>query len=166
VKGLDRAGVLGELGLVETPAENDPAHARHSVADLPERMAALSASGTAIACSFDERTMYSVVRGYTDGNAIWSIDHDGGTHGPSHLDIAGKPPAEPAMVRERLQAEQTKADAEGVGVDYIFNVPLDLSQALCGYKFDPERDDGPEFQPLDVVKTKRVGLFGKLFGKS
>jgi hypothetical protein len=182
VKGMDKAGVLETLGLVEAPEDDEVSYFRHSVAEFPggwtvilaldfmyptpARMAAVSVGGTAIACSIDERSMYSVARGYSDGKAVWSVDHDGGTHGPDHLDVAGKPPAELAIVRARLNAEQVKADADGIDVDYIFDVPPDLSLALCGYKFDPQREeDGPTFRLLDVVRTKGSGFLSKLFGK-
>ena len=181
VKGLDKAGVLDALGLAETPEDEEPFYSKEEVAELPsgwviilsqdfmyptpERLAALSAGGAALACSIDERVMYSVARGYADGKAVWSADHDGGEKGLYHLDVAGSPPPELAEVRTRLTAQQDMEGGEDAEVDFVYELPAELSLALCGYRFDPD-EEGPAFTPLEPAKkAKGGGFLSKLFGR-
>jgi hypothetical protein len=182
VKGLDKVAVLDTLGLAEVPPDVEPFYPKQAVAELPsgwviilaedfmyptpKRMAALSVGGMALACSIDERVMYSVARGYADGQAVWSVDHNGGEKGIYHLDVAGAPPPELAEARARRTALQ---DAEGgaeAEVDFVFEVPAETIEALCGYRFDSEREDGPTFTALEPVKkAKGGGWLAKLFGR-
>jgi hypothetical protein len=94
VEGMDCARMLEALGLVEAPYARKP---KASICTLPngwsilftvdfgyptpERMVLLSANGTAIAVSADDRSMFSVVRGYERGKAVFAIEHDGGQQG-------------------------------------------------------------------------------------
>jgi hypothetical protein len=179
IRGPGKDAVLSALGLFEV----DPTgrfHGRHELAELPfgwiiilaadfnypspARMAAVSVGGVALACSIDERVMYSVARLYEDGKAVWSVDHNGGDKGVYHLDVAGDPPPELAAIRTRLTAEQDDEGGVKAGVDLLFDIPAELSQALCGYRFDP-LTEGPAFTPLEPVKTKRGGWLGRLFGR-
>jgi hypothetical protein len=180
VKGPSKGDVLATLGLAEAPADDDPSYFQHCVAELPsgwiiivaedfmyptpKRMAAVSTGATAIACSIDERTMYSVARGYADGQAVWSVDHDGGQKGIYHLDVAGTPPPEFAAVRDRLKAQQEAEGGADGEVDYVFDVPACTIEALCGYRFDPLEEGGPTFKPLEKIKSKGGGWLGRLFG--
>jgi hypothetical protein len=189
VKGPSKDAVLATLGLVEAPEVEEaneeadfPPAFDHSLAELPsgwiiilakdfgyptpKRMAALSEGGTAIACSIEEHVMCSVARCYADGQAVWSVDHNGGEKGSYHLDVAGAPPPEYAAVRDRLTAVQDAKGGADAQADYVFDVPGDLSEVLCGYKFDPERKDGPTFTALGrAKKAKGGGLLGRLFGR-
>ena len=177
VKGLDKPALLETLGLAEVEADRlRPDWALAELGDWlvvlaedfsdpsPKLMAMASTGGVALACSIDERTVYSVACGYADGQAVWSVDHDGGQKGVYHLNIAGTPPPEFTAARDRLKAQQDAEGGEDAGVDYVFDVPACTIEALCGYKFDPQEEGGPVFRPLEKIKPKG-GLLGKLFGR-
>jgi hypothetical protein len=179
VKGPSKDVVLSELGLIEVPPDVEAFHSKHAMAELPSgwliilakdfnyptprRMAAVSAGGMALACSIDERVMYSVARLYEEGRAVWSVDHNGGEKGLYHLDVAGDPPPELAAIRARATVEQD-AEGEDADVDVVFDVPTELSLALCGYRFDPQVD-GPAFKALKEAKAAGGGWLAKVFGR-
>ncbi len=131
----------------------------------PERMRSISKCGIAIACSADERAMYSVARAYSDGEAAWSVDHDGGRQGPYHLAVAGEPPPEWPVIRDRLTEEQKREDAGDGSVDCLYDAPIELAKALCGYRHDEARPEGQElkFTPL-VPKKTGGGAMMKVLG--
>lgn len=177
VKGSNKETVLSALDLVEAQAE--PRRPMWALAELgewlivlaedfnyptPARMAAVSVAGSALACSIDERVMYSVARLYEHGKAVWSVDHNGGEKGLYHLDIAGDPPPELASIRARVAAEQDAEGGESADVDLMFDVPSELSLALCGYRFDPQ-EEGPAFKALERAKGVGGGWLAKLFGR-
>ena len=181
VTGPAKDAILSVLGLAEVSPDVEPSHSKHEVAELPSgwvvilaadfnyptpaRMSAVSVGGTALACSIDERTMYSVTRLYEDGKAVWSVDHDGGQEGVYHLDVAGAPPPELAVIRSRLLAEQDRAGGEEAQVDLVFDVPTELSEVLCGYRFDPQKD-GPKFRALEKTRRKGANWLARLFRRN
>ncbi|HVY34209.1 MAG TPA: hypothetical protein VG960_07285 [Caulobacteraceae bacterium] len=179
IKGPSKASVLQVLGLTEVAADVQPLQSKYEVAELPSgwtvilaadfnypspaRMAAVSLGGKALACSINERTMYSVARFYEDGKAVWSVDHDGGEKGVYHLDVAGDPPSELTEVRARLTARQDEKGGEDSDTDYLIELSGELSQVLCGYHFDPQ-EAAPPFTPLQKVGGRGGGWLRKLFG--
>ena len=183
VKGPDKETVLSTLDWLEAaPGSNPDLNWAEMIVTAsgwivifihdfnyptPKRMAAVSVGGTAVACSIDERVMYSVARGYADGQAVWSVDHDGGQRGHYHLSIAGDPPPELAAVRARLTAEQDAAGGDGARVDYLFDLPASLTEALTGFNLPPE-GQGIDTVALEPAPSKGGGLFaalGGLFGR-
>ena len=178
IQGMSEEDVAEALGLVAGP---DAAKAGASICMLPngwrllftvefdfptpERMALLSAAGTAIALSADERTMFSVVRGYQHGKAVFAVEHDGGTHGARHIATAGAIPAAWNPILEKANREQDKEDAGDAMVDFVFDAPTALAEALCGYRDDQPWPEGQEPETTLLVEKKRPGLLGKLFGR-
>jgi len=172
-RGLGKADMLGALGLVEVQADIEPSYVEHWMADLPsgwtlfqakdfmfpkpERMAAISAAGEAIACSIEEHVMYSVVRGYVRGQAVWSVDHDGGKRGVYHLDVAGSPPPEFAVLRDKLKAKQDEEGGLDARADYMFELPAELSDALCGYAFEFPASEGFGVHRAGAGEDQREG---------
>lgn len=178
IKGMGHWDILNVLNLVESPG--DPkAHA--SICAMPngwtivltsdfgyptpERMAAVSANGRAIALSAEEHVMFSVVRGYEDGKAIFAIEHDGGQFGNRHISAAGTLPPEWPAILKRLSAEQDEEDSGAAEVDCLFDAPLDLAQALCGYRHDEVWPDGQEPIETFLADRKKPGLLSRLFGR-
>ena len=180
VQGMDRECILDALGLMAAPSRAKRPKSSHwslpngwtflLTSDFgyptPKRMAALSAEGTAIALSADERVMVSVVRGYERGKAVFAIEHNGGEHGSRHMSVAGTAPAEWAAIRARLTKQQDKEDKEDEGeaaVDFLFDAPLELAKVLCGYRHDERWPKGKA--PAKMRLRKKPGLLGRLFGK-
>jgi hypothetical protein len=131
----------------------------------PERMALISADGTALAVSADDRSMFSVVRGYERGQAVFAIEHDGGSQGVRHIETAGKIPREWAAIFERTSLEQDKEDQGAAEVDLMFDAPMELAAALCGYRHDKPWPEGPQHEMTPLIAKKSPGLIGRLFGR-
>ncbi len=178
VEGMERSRIVEAVGLVEAPDAPKP---KASICTLPngrtvlftlnfgfptpERMALLSAEGTAIAVSADDRSMFSVVRGYEHGNAVFAIEHDGGQKGVRHMATAGTLPAEWSAVLERASREQDEEDRGAAEVDVLFDAPMELAEALCGYRHDRPWPEGQAPKMTLLVEKKGPGLLGRLFGR-
>jgi hypothetical protein len=172
VRGMERRRMLEALGLEEAPGAPKP---KASICDLPngwsvlftsdfrfptpERLALLSAEGTAIAVSAEEHVMVIAIRGYEGGQAVFAIEHDGG-QGVRHIAAAGKVPAEWAAILDQANREQDEDD-QSADVDHLFDAPLALAEALCGYRHDTAPED---LQMTPLVPKKGPGLIGRLFG--
>jgi hypothetical protein len=178
VEGMARDRVLETVGMVEAPDARKP---KASICTLPngrsvlltldfgfptpERMSVLSAEGTAIAVSADDRSMFSVVRGYERGKAVFAIEHDGGSQGVRHVESAGKVPAEWSAILDQANREQDEEDRGEAQVDVLFDAPMALAEALCGYRHDKPWPDGPPHEMTMLADKKGAGLLGRLFGR-
>jgi hypothetical protein len=178
VQGMDRDRILDATSLIEASPGKRMKATIWSLPNgwtfiltfdfgfpTPERMAALSAGGKAVALSADDRPMFSVVRGYERGKAVFAIEHDGGQQGRRHMAVAGTPPAEWSAIFERLSKEQDEEDAGADEVDCLFDAPVDLAKALCGYRHDEVWPEGQEPAETPLAEIKGPGLFGRLFGR-
>jgi hypothetical protein len=177
VEGMEQGRVLEALGLVEAPDARKP---KASICILPngwsvlltidfgfptpDRMALLSANGTAIAVSADDRSMFSVVRAYERGKAVFAIEHDGGQQGTRHIETAGKLPAEWSAIFERTSREQEEEDQGAAEVDFMFDAPMELAAALCGYRHDKPWPEGPPWKMTPLTDKKGPGFLSRLFG--
>lgn len=126
---------------------------------LVEKARSLSLSGEVIVACIEEHVMASSAEGWKLGLRQWSISHQS-DQGINHLEEKGTPPKEYHAIKARLLSAQEGA----VGVDYVFDVPLELAEAIVGYKHDNICD-----VPFAVLEEKSPGpsdgLFGRLFGK-
>ena len=104
----------------------------------------LSSAPEAIICSVEEHVMCSVVAGWTAGTKNWEVSHES-EKGIFHLSQDGSVPAELTAIHEGLRTEQESHGREASGVDYIFDVPIDLAKAIVGFKHDEDPDyDGED----------------------
>jgi len=134
-----------------------------------ETLAPLSRQGPLLSVEFSTTVMWSTIQAYAHGALTWSIEHNP-EEGIDHLDVVGEPPPQYVPLRDRLLAEQEAEGGEDAGVDLVFDLPAELSKALCGYH--PEQaDDQPAFTALrrppraggPPPAKKRGGLLGFLF---
>ena len=148
IRGKSREQVHRDLGIDSTGVYDESPEAPFTGARLQNNwylllrnrgvfsdariMELLSIKGEVIYCSIEEHVMVSEASGWRDGRKIWSVVHEA-QKASGHLKITGEPPPEFALIRERLQAEQ--ATGEG-GVDYIFDVPIEVARAISGYRHD------------------------------
>jgi hypothetical protein len=92
--------------------------------------------------------MYSGCFGLRDGELVWSVVHNS-NEDRDHLKVAGEPPAAFAEIEARLRKEQARHQPGVIGADYIFDIPLELAAACCGYRHDVSAAGGePAFTIL------------------
>jgi len=97
----------------------------------PDKTAAVAApTGSSLCGMMTEIAMFSELRGYEDGRLSWSITRDC-DKGGGVVAVQGAPPEPFEDIKRRLEAKQ--AAAGGERVDYLFDLPQDLSVSLCGY---------------------------------
>ncbi len=100
------------------------------------RLADLSRDGArAIGCQIDQDALYCRVACFRDGRVQWSLTHDSG-QGPRHLAIEGIVPDGLYDIRNRLEAEQDANDVGDADSDFIFEIPVEVADLICGYRHD------------------------------
>jgi len=167
VQGKQPGEVQAALGLKATGTTCIVAEAPFSGAQLPNgwyvvvadhdfrfleepatTTAIASMGGNAVACGVEEHTMVSGAKAWRDGNLLWSVSHDG-SGGGRDLHCEGRLPE---------GFEKTRADAlaqyedEPMGVDFVFDVPLDLAEALTEFRHDSSE---LEFAVLELINPPK-----------
>ena len=106
----------------------------------------------------NETMMMSHVTSRDDGFERWSITHDA-EKGARHLDVTGEPPAPFAAIRNDKVEQQNASDG---GVDYMFEAPLDLAEAITGFRHDRYPD--LSFELLEFKRSVGPYRARKWFG--
>lgn len=170
VTRTDKASMLKALRLVETGEYEDSTLAPTAVAELPDgwvvvhysRMGQIDHDGIAAAFprgevlwgTSSETVMWSGAYGVQDGHQVWSVEHD-----PDKdlrgVSTTGSPP-EPfrTVLDDFVRQQEEEGDDQ---VDFIFEVPMALTTALCGY--DPTRQVGGV--PFRVAEPMQSGAAGE-----
>jgi hypothetical protein len=95
----------------------------------------LSKGASLIACYANETVMHSYACAWTDGVERWPVFHDGDRgRGIKHLETSGSLPVEIQPIRDRLFSQQD--EDRGNGIDYVFDIPIELFAALGGIRYD------------------------------
>ena len=186
VKGKALADLLAQFELTPTGGTEETAESGIVSAELPDgwnlilwnnghppsqaQFAAASTNGQAVFCFVEEHVMSSLCEGWKDGTVAWSVRHNaawknGNVYEGEVLAIDGQPPDPFPAIRARLEAEQTEHNAtvREHEVDFIFDIPVDLAEALTGFRHDKEI---PEvvFTSLKSPKSK-ASFFRRIFQK-
>lgn len=122
----------------------------------------LSSTYEVLSCFVEEHVMFSTTACWKNGELLWSVTHES-EKGLSHLDMHGPVPQLLEPIRRTLFAKQTE-EGENAEVDFIFDVPVGLAQALTGYRYDqdiPGRPS-PAFEVLEAPK-QTGSFFGRIF---
>ncbi|MBW0150347.1 MAG: hypothetical protein U1A07_18240 [Phenylobacterium sp.] len=106
--------------------------------------------------------MYSEARGYEGGQLQWSAIHDPDDEARP-LALEGEPPA----ILAGLEAKALNSQAAEQGVDYVFDVPMQLFAHYTGFVYDEDeatdwiclRADGA--QPVGRKRLERPGRRGR-----
>ena len=104
------------------------------------------------------------------GKRQWWISHEG-EDGPRGLGVDGQPPECLASIRREMEATQRAEGGDDADVDWIFEIPLRVAQALVGFKHDETWGHlvDQEFAVLERSTPERAtskrGLFQRLLGK-
>jgi hypothetical protein len=147
VKGNEPDAIQREYGVVPTGEREEIPESPVTGAMLPSGsyllyindqidpdnrvFARLSKNASLIACYAHETVMNSYASAWVNGVEKWSVLHDA-QEGTTHLETTGNPPDQLKSIQERLFAAQEASD----GVDYVFDIPIDLFTSLGGIRYD------------------------------
>jgi hypothetical protein len=101
------------------------------------RMKRLSDGCEALDCQVLEGVMVNCAFMYVNSTRVWEVLHDA-DEGVDHLVVDGTPPAALQQIHAGLQAAQDeqKQDDGDWGIDHLFEVPIALADAICGYRYN------------------------------
>jgi hypothetical protein len=118
-----------------------------------QKLESLSEGREVVYCLVEEHVMLSSASGLKDGQTLWTVHHNA-QRGELHLEVEGTPPRGLERIREVLVAKQKAASGENTGVDYLFDVPLELARDLTGFRHDADIPgvSGDVFEILEPVK--------------
>jgi hypothetical protein len=120
----------------------------------------VSAAADVVATAIEEHAMFTSAEAWTSGNVIWRVSHPSGSS--RHLEEHGSLPGQYFAVKERLLAAEQREDEGDREPDYVFDVRLELSQAIVGCKHNRVLDSRFEvLKPLAV--TAGGGPLSRLF---
>lgn len=157
VKDVDMDAALNSIGLARTGEIDFLGESQILCAQLPrsvvlmgdfnfitpERLRLISAHGEIVGCKAYETVMESAAFGFREGRQVWGVSHSSEI-ARDNLEVAGSPPVQLAAIREHI--ERQIAAADGVNVDYTFDVPIELMKSFCGF-----RPDHGDPLPLETV---------------
>lgn len=111
--------------------------------------------------SVEEHVMASEVACFRDGRLLWRLGHEG-ERGLDHLEVVGDPPH---LARIRAEHRPLEDHRSGDPVDAVFEAPIALAALLTSYRHDAPLNH-PEPAPYRrLVRVRRPGLLGRLFGR-
>jgi len=169
VNGVGKAALLQSLGLVETGEEEGFLVAKIAVAELPDGWtilhygkswalkpddaSTLFSQGEVIWGMSSETVMFSEAHMLVDGREVWSVEHNC-ERGPDDLKVEGTPPGELEAVSTQIKLRQAESGWDDV--DFVFETPMALTEALTGY--DPMRQQmGPDFRVVEPIESGAAG---------
>lgn len=153
IRGRDKNDVLNTAGFSDTGEPDECCDSPVCGCELPggwyllflndichplveeKSLQRLSQARELVVCQVEEHVMMSVASGYRDRVKTWSVSHDA-QNDIYDISASGDLPAEYAAIHDRLFAEQEQQGGRTAGVDYIFDVPTETAQSVCGYKHD------------------------------
>jgi hypothetical protein len=176
LQGKSKADILALASFVDTGTPDEENETPVSISSLPMGwtvlffndydamspaiLTAWSHGCRAVACQVEEHVMASNAAFYEDGRHVWTVSHQS-DQGMYDLTVDGSPPESFEETKKRLLKEQEENGGEAADVDYVFDVPLELAAALCGYEHDKWKYDWgtPKFTQLT---KKRRSLWSRL----
>jgi hypothetical protein len=125
----------------------------------------LSTDKEILLCLVEEHVMASSAEMWSHGRREWWLSHEG-EDGPKGLSTDGQLPQSFPAIRNEMERAQLAAGGDEADVDYIFEIPLKVAEALVGFKHDDwgaHLIDG-HFAVLSRPAGAR-GLLRRLFSK-
>lgn len=177
--------LLDILELTDTGEPDEANEAPFSAATLPtgwtvlwsndQRYAASHAGALSrvlapvIAVEINETCMHSTASLFDGGERRWRVHHEG----DERIDFLQKegplPPDAPA-IEAQARAAQAEEDRGAAEVDHIFEVPLEIARAICGYKHDRAGFDWGEpaftgvYARSAAAQVRSRSLWSRVFG--
>jgi hypothetical protein len=132
---------------------------------LAKSLPTFSGGHEVVLCQIEEHVMASSAELWISGNRRWLVSHEG-ENGPKGLEAEGDLPQCFTSIRKEMEEAQSAEGGDDADVDYIFEIPLKLAQALVGFKHDENHASAVKgsFAVLSGGKSGK-GLFSRLFGK-
>jgi hypothetical protein len=103
-----------------------------------------------ITCQIEEHAMASFAVEHGNSNEGWDVMHVA-SNGRDHLDASGSLPAVFNDVLAELKQRQDDAAGEESGVDYMFEVPIELAYRLTSFRHD-QSIAGASPTPFEVLE--------------
>jgi hypothetical protein len=167
VRGKDRADVLKALEVSGTGSYSEVPDSplqgallsngwylvlanRYDFAEEEAPLADLSKGSEIVTCSVEEHVTRSSATGWKRGTLLWSIFHDA-EEGHESLHEEGNLPPIFFDIRDNLLGAQ-RNDSE---VDYIFEVPIQVAEAITGFKHDQDVPE-PGFETLEEQSSEEI----------
>jgi hypothetical protein len=154
IRGIPKAEVCARLALRDSQESDEANESPISGASLPtgwfllflnqvthpfvkvDALRQLSKGCEVVGGQVEEHVMVSAAFCYQDGHRLWNITHES-DKGKNNLEVDGSLPEQFEDIRAKCFSEQRRDDEEGDGdVDYIFEIPLEVAESVCGYKHD------------------------------
>lgn len=170
--GVDRAGLLADLGLQDTDIADPNGDAPYAIADLPNGWfvirtqndtglitnydrKTLCREGTLITCDMAAIDPLSQAAGYERGEERWVVLHDGRNGDRLDLDVRGDVPDALLPLRQKAFVTAERDETDPRGPDSMLDVPLELIKAVTGFRHDRPQDvhPVPVFRWLKPVET-------------
>ncbi|MEQ1783693.1 MAG: hypothetical protein ABMA14_20240 [Hyphomonadaceae bacterium] len=167
-QGIAREDFLEHAGFDDTGEVDEYFEEEHSVGELPggwviivtsdvgllapAKLAQWSVGGRLVAAVVHEGSMNSLATEWVNGKQIWSLAHDGSEGGES-LEVEGELPDVFEELKQEADAAQAESEKEGGGVDFVFDIPLDVAAEITGFRHDEMGfdDDIPPFTALERI---------------
>jgi hypothetical protein len=131
----------------------------------PRDLGELSNDKDVLLCLVEEHVMASSAEMWSAGKRQWWLSHEG-EGGPKGLAMDGDLPESFPAIRNEMEEAQRAAGGDRAGVDYIFEIPLKVAEALVGFKHDADDTHLIEAQYVVLSRAKPDGgILRRLFGK-
>jgi hypothetical protein len=111
-------------------------HNAYGSPDLqPQDLAQLSIDHDLLLCLIEEHVIASSAELWSKGDRKWWLSHEG-ENGPKGLEVDGEPPEIYPAIRKEMEDLQLAEGGDEAGVDYLFEIPLEVAKSLVGFKHD------------------------------
>jgi hypothetical protein len=110
---------------------------RHRV--RPEMAQQLSRLGFAVHLTHSDGDMDGEITGFRDGSELWRVTYSG-TRGVSEPVPHGEVPPMLKAILARCSAAQEEAGGRSAGVDYMYEVVIELGDEIVGFRHDRDLD--------------------------
>lgn len=121
----------------------------------PPRLARLPAKSRAVSCVVLEHAMISHASLWKDGRHIWQVHHQPSREHPANLEFWGDLPpgffgSWDAALQKQREHDARRQPGE-LGVDYLFDVPLDAAAEITGYRHDSGREEPSAYRDVTTL---------------
>jgi hypothetical protein len=181
VRGLARDRVYKRTGLSPTGGTGDYARGNIGAHPLPDgwflivlgkvehplvaesQLKSTSTGCEVVACNVEEHVMFSSSELWRNSERVWRVKHSSEIS-IFDLEADGDLPSRFGFLKREYSGRQTLEGGAEAGVDYMFDVPLDLAASIAPFKHD--RTDLVDFELLDWRKPKQSWSLWRSWKKS